>query len=337
MRKKLLGLLLVGVLAMALMAMGAHAAKYTIAFCIPSFDVSDLYERMYVMTDQRLKELGVDYELILQAMPTPTEYEMQLRQVEAMIEREVDFLILGSGDPKIAAKPLRLIREAGIPAIMITFLDLHEDERDRPVRYVGFDQVDGAEMSASSILYHLSLKYRQVKGKVVLIYGSPGWLTDTRGFTVKNILEQFPKIEIVDEHYAYVDRVKAYEYTLDLVRTHPDIDVIYAITSSMGLGAAAAVAELGYSDQIAVYGVGGTGEEYEEIAKGRMYGSMGRIIDEKGIAIADTIYAVLVKGEEVPLVWAGPWYMLDRVSYELGVAEELIEEAVGRSRAIMGR
>ena len=96
--------------------------KYTIAFCIPSFDVSDLYERMYVMTEVRLKELGMNYELILQAVPSTTAYEQQLRQVEAMIAKKVDFLVLGSGDPEIAVKPLTLLKQAKIPTIMITYL-----------------------------------------------------------------------------------------------------------------------------------------------------------------------------------------------------------------------
>lgn len=312
--------------------------KYTIAFCIPSFDVSDLYERMYVMAEVRLKELGMNYELILQAVPSTTAYEQQLRQVEAMIAKKVDFLILGSGDPEIAVKPLILLKQAKIPTIMITYLaaDIHTEE-SKATQYVGFKQEDGARLSAASLLYYLGQKYGKIKGDVVMIYGSPGWLTETRGFTMKKILEQFPDIKIVDEHYAYVDRIKSYEYTLDYVRINPDIDVIYAISSSMGLGAAQAVAELGLSDKIAIYGVGGTGEEYESIEKGQMYGSMGRMIDEKGIAIANTIYQVLVEGKSVPQTWAGPWYLMDKVQFDLGTVDENIEKALGRSKKILGR
>ena len=277
----------------------------------------------------RLDELGVDYELITLAVSSHVAHEEQLSQVESVIIRGVDYMMLGPTAFDAVVPALKALGEAGVPTVLYNYTQAHEDAEARAavIQYIGFDHGFGGRLVGAWIANHLN-----GKGTVAVIYGAPGPISDGRGGEAIKVLNLFPDIEIVFEYYADFDRMKGYEATSDLLMAYPDIDVIYACSTTMALGAASAVAEVGKSDQIAVIGFGGTGEELEAIRKGTMAASPLRMIDDSGIGVADAFYAHM-QGEKIPQIWTGPFVMLD--NYEEG--KDSFAQATRVSKPIMGR
>ncbi len=305
------------------------AKEYRIAYLSPSFDISDAWERIWIAMQYRLDELGVDYELITLAVSSHVAHEEQLSQVESVIIRGVDYMMLGPTAFDAVVPALKALGEAGVPTVLYNYTQAHEDAEARAavIQYIGFDHGFGGRLVGAWIANHLN-----GKGTVAVIYGAPGPISDGRGGEAIKVLDLFPDIEIVFEYYADFDRMKGYAATSDLLMAYPDIDVIYACSTTMALGAASAVAEVGKSDQIAVIGFGGTGEELEAIRKGTMAASPLRMIDDSGIGVADAFYAHM-QGEKIPQIWSGPFVMLD--NYEEG--KKSFEQATRVSKPIMGR
>jgi autoinducer 2-binding protein LuxP len=180
-------------------------------------------------------------------------------------------------------------------------------------------------------LYSLRPKSSAEFYKVAIIYGAPGTASTERGGECKKILDMYPDIQVVFEHYADWDRLKANQVVSDLLVAQPDIDVVYACASAMAMGSAAAVAEAGKSDQIAVIGFGCVFEELEGIQKGILAASPLRMIDDGGVAIANAFYAHML-GLPVPQVYSGPFIMVD--DYDKGIV--YFNQSTRLSKPVMG-
>ncbi|MEM8590328.1 MAG: substrate-binding domain-containing protein [Pseudomonadota bacterium] len=298
-----------------------------IAYLSPSFDISDAWERVYWSMRGRLDELGVDYDVQLLAVPNATDHAGQLAQVESVIQRGVDYVMLGATEYEAAVPALRQLNEAGIPAVVYNFLEPHEDESARGLQYIAFDHEEGGRLAG----VWTALQLNGV-GKVAVLQGVPGVVSDQRmgGFT--SVIEQFPNIEIVVGVHTDFDRVKAFEATQNLLTAHPDLDVIYGVSTAVGLGAGQAVRQAGLSDEIMTIGFGGTGDEITAMEEGWLSASPLRSIDDSGVAVADAFVGHM-NGEEVPAVWSGPFIMIDADSD----AGEIVEHANRYSAPAMGR
>ena len=132
--------------------------------------------------------------------------------------------------------------------------------------------------------------------------------------------------------YTDFDRAKAYDAAQNMLAAHPDINLIYGMSTTIGLGAAQVVRQMGKSDEIATMGFGGTGDEIVAMKEGWLTASVLRPIDDSGVAVADAFVAHS-KGEEVPQVWGGSFVMVDRWTD----ADEIVEYANRYSRPKMGR
>jgi len=329
-RTRLLFILLAAVLLVSGMVgtQAALAKKYRIAYLSPSFDISDAWERIWVAMQYRLDELGVDYELVALATSSHVAHEEQLSQVESVIARGVDYVMLGPTAFDGCVPALKALGEAGVPVVVYNYTQAHEDPEARAavIQYIGFDHGFGGRLVGAWIATHVN-----GKGTVAVIYGAPGPISDGRGGEAIKVLDLFPDIEIVFEYYADFNRMKGYEATSNLLMAQPDVDVIYCCSTAMALGAASAVDEVGKSDQIAVLGFGCTGEEVEAIGKGTMAASPLRMIDDSGVGIADAFYAHM-QGKKIPQIWSGPFIMVD--DYEEG--QKHYEAATRISKPIMG-
>ncbi len=139
-------------------------------------------------------------------------------------------------------------------------------------------------------------------------------------------------IEVIIGPYTDFDRTKAFDAAQNLLTAHDDIDLIYGVSTTIGLGAAQAVKQAGKTDEIATMGFGGTGDEIVAMDEGWLTASVLRSIDDSGVAVADAFVAHS-KGEEVPQVWSGPFVMIDKDSD----ADALVAEANRYSKPKMGR
>lgn len=305
----------------------AEAEAIEIAYLSPSFDVSDAWERVFYAMSGRLDELGVEYEVQQLAVANATDHAGQLAQVESVIQKGVDYVFLGATEYESAIPALRQLKAAGIPTVVYNFLEPHEDEEARAMRYIAFDHEEGGRLAGSWAAMALN-----GKGTIAILQGVPGVVSDKRMNGFRSIVENFPDIEVVVGVHTDFDRVKAFDATQNLLAARDDIDLIYGVSTAVGLGAGQAVRQAGKSDEIMTMGFGGTGDEITAMAEGWLSASPLRCIDDSGVAVADA-FVQQMNGEEVSVVWSGPFRMIDANTD----ADAMIENCTRYSRTAMGR
>lgn len=305
----------------------ASAEPVRIAYLSPSFDISDAWERVYWAIQGRLDEQGVEYEMQQLAVPTHVDHAGQLAQVEAVVAAGADYVFLGPTEYEAAIPALRRLKAAEIPTVVYNFLEPHEDEDARAMMYVAFAHDEGGRLSGAWAALRLG-----GNGKIAVLQGAPGVVSDGRRDGFLSIVEQFPGIEVVIGPHTDFDRSKAFDAAQNLLTAHDDIDLIYGVSTTIGLGAGQAVRQAGKSEEIATMGFGGTGDELVAMEEGWLTASVLRAIDDSGVAVADAFIAHM-NGEEVPQVWSGPFVMVDKDSN----ADEVVAYANRYSEPKMGR
>ena len=326
-RTALAALLATGMALASAPAAIAQDQPLQIAYLSPSFDISDAWERVYWSMRARLDELGVKYEVTLLAVQNASDHAGQLAQVEAVVTRGADYVFLGATEYESAAVGLRKLKAAGIPTVVYNFLEPHADESVRAMQYIAFDHAEGGRLAGEWTVEQLG-----GTGKVAILQGVPGVVSDQRMQGFVDVVSQHPGIEIVVGVHTDFDRVKAFEATQNLISAHPDLDVIYGVSTAVGLGIGQALRAAGLSDQVKSIGFGGTGDEIQAMKEGWLSASPLRSIDDSGVAVADAFYAHM-NGQPVEPVWSGPFVMIDANSD----AEAIIANANRYSLPAMGR
>lgn len=326
-RRTTLGLASAMALATVFEAGPVAAETVQIAYLSPSFDVSDAWERVFWSMRGRLDELGVDYEVQQLAVANATDHAGQLAQVESVIQAGVDYVFLGATEYESAIPALRQLKAANIPTIVYNFLEPHEDEQARAMQYIAYDHEQGGRIAGAWAAVALN-----GHGKIAILQGVPGVVSDQRMNGFLSVVENFPDIEVVVGVHTDFDRAKAYDATQNLLAAYDDLDLIYGVSTAVGLGAGQAIRQAGLSDSIMSMGFGGTGDEITAMSEGWMSASPLRCIDDSGVAVAESFYAAM-NGDEVQQVWSGPFIMIDSESD----ASSIVEHCNRYSRAAMGR
>tara|TARA_B110000444_G_scaffold236975_1_gene249286 strand:+ start:1328 stop:2323 length:996 start_codon:yes stop_codon:yes gene_type:complete len=286
-----------------------------IAYLSPSFDISDAWEHVYWSLQGRLDELNVPYEIQSLAVSSHVAHAEQLAQVEAVITRGVDYVFLGPTEFEAAIPSLKKLKKAGIPTVVYNYTQAHEDESVKGLQYVGFSHFKGGQLSGAWAASHLN-----GNGKIAIIQGAPGIASDQRRDGFLDIVGNFSGIEVVMGPYTDFDRTKAFDAAENMLTANDDIDLIYGVSTSIGLGAGQAVRQKGLSDNIATMGFGGTGDEIVAMKEGWLTASVLRPIDDSGAAVADAFVAHM-NGETPELIWGGAFVMVDNQSDATAIVE----------------
>lgn len=310
-------------------AVSAAEDPLKITYFSPSYDTSDAWERTFHSIKGRLDELGVKYEIQDLAVASHVDHAGQLAQIESAITSGIDYAVLGPTEYEAAIPALRKLKQAKVPTVLYNYIKPHEDEEARAMTYIAFDHYEGGKMSGE-----WAAKWLEGKGKVkiAIILGAPGETTDLRKNGFLEVINKNPDIEVVIGPYTNFERSKAYDAAQNMLIAHPDIKLIYGVSSTIGLGSGHAIRQIKKSDEIASMGFGGTGDEVVAMKEGWLTASVLRCIDDGGAGVADAIVAHS-KGEEVEQSWSGPFEMVDKDTD----AEKLIAKCNRYSRAAMGR
>lgn len=191
-------------------------------------------------------ELGV--ELVYDG-PTAADVTKQAEMLDTWITRRLDVIAVAPNDPNALAPTLKRARAAGIKVLTWDADSNPADSRDYFVNQatpesMGFGLVD------------LMARLLKEKGKVAIITGS---LTAANqniwiGF-MKQRLPKYPDLELVTILPSEENQSLAFRVAQDLLKSYPDIDGIWGLTSVSLPGTAEAVRQAGKSGKIVVTGL----------------------------------------------------------------------------------
>jgi ribose transport system substrate-binding protein len=180
----------------------------------------------------------------------------QVAQVETFIRQKPDLLIVAPNERAALTAVMGQAMEAKIPVICL--------ERDvlQPnyTSYVHSDNLAIGRMAGRFIVDQLTKKYGKPRGKVVAVrglLGVEGEINRDRG--AKEVFSQYPEIKIVADPVADWIQAKAKDRMTEVLRTQPQIDVVYGHNDPMAVGAYLAAKELGREKEMIFVGVDGLG------------------------------------------------------------------------------
>lgn len=188
--------------------------------------------------------------------------DKQNNDVQDMLTRGVNVLLINPVDPKGVAPAMAAAKAANVPVITV----------DRPapggaIAHVGRDNRHMGQLVGQRLVKALG----PAGGTVVEIQGDAGGdVARQRRAGFHAAVKANPKIHIVEGPYADYVRAQAVTAMQDLLQAHPDVKAVYAHNDDMALGALQVLRENGRTN-VRVCGVDGLMDAVKDIANGGPY------------------------------------------------------------------
>ena len=214
----------------------------------------------------------------------------QNNDIQDLITRGVDVLILNPVNPEAVIPSIEAAQEAGIPVITV----------DRPVTegaiaHVGRDNVEMGRLVGEAVVTALNNE----PSKIIEIQGDAGGIVMMNRRDGFHSAAEAAGMTIVEGPYAEYIRANAVVAMQDLLEAHPDVTAIYAHNDDMALGALQVLRESG-RDDVLVAGVDGLSEALEVMEESGQYIATAlndpRYLGDVTVQTARQVVA----GEEVP-------------------------------------
>ncbi|WP_127904083.1 sugar ABC transporter substrate-binding protein [Solirhodobacter olei] len=223
---------LVGAAAMAVASksFAATGGRFVIGV-LPKTVINDVFmNNIAQFAKQEGKKLGVDIEI--HSTSGHGAVEQQVSMMEDLISRKVDGIALAALDSKGLAPVVARAAKAGIPVVMID--SGVETDPKNFVTLIATDNVVAAGLAADYTASLLSYE-----GKVAQLEGEPGSeaAIDRRTGFHKGI-SKYPKMKIVSSITGHWTTSGAVDATEAILTGNPDLNLIFASSDLMAVGAA---------------------------------------------------------------------------------------------------
>ncbi|MDF2649555.1 MAG: hypothetical protein K0Q73_5360 [Paenibacillus sp.] len=164
-----------------------------------------------------------------------TKVQDQISQIQNLIQKKVDVLIVGATDGKGVAPIVNQAVSKGIPVVGLSSLP----ESEKLVSKVGADHYKIGKLLAQGMGNAL-----KGTGQVAMMAGPAGqlWASDrAKGFQ-DTLSSEFPSIKIVSNEHTDDNRNGALNLMQDWLQRFPDLNGVFTATDDIGSGAADAIA-----------------------------------------------------------------------------------------------
>lgn len=200
-------------LAVLLMLGVAFGAKYVVGLSLSTLN-NPFFVTLRDGAVDTAKKLGIDL-IVLDAQDNPAK---QLNDIEDLIQRGVDLIIINPTDSDAIVSAVESANEAGIPVITVD----RASNGGKVVCHIASDNVEGGRMAARYIA-----KVLNGKGKVVELVGIPGTsAARDRGKGFEEELAKYPGLQLVAKQTANFNRAEGLTVMENILEAHPDIDAV---------------------------------------------------------------------------------------------------------------
>ena len=228
--------------------------------------------------------------------------ERQEEAVKELIDSGVELIFINPVDWQRIAPALQLAKEANVPVIAV---DTNVEDENSVAATVVSDNYLAGQQCAEHLLAHAA------GGKIALLQhaGARSAVDRIRGFLDGLALN--PNFVVVDQAECRGQLELAMPAMQEMLKRHPDIDVVMALNDPTAMGAMAALQTVGRLDKVLVYGVDGVPETKEMIAGGHMMATAGQSPRALGRNAAEQAYKILA-GEQVPKLMRLPTQLITK-------------------------
>ncbi|HHT72182.1 MAG TPA: substrate-binding domain-containing protein [Firmicutes bacterium] len=251
---KRFSLLVAVVVLMSLFAGSALAANLTIGMAFQEMD-----NEYFIVMHEALKAAADSIGADVYVTDARHDVVKQISDVEDMIQRGIDILLLNPADSVAAEAAVVAAKEAGVVVVAV------DAQANGPIdSFVGSRNYDAGYLAGEFMAQELG-----GKGKVAILDGIPvvPILERVRGF--RDAVANYPGIEIVDIQNGRQERIYAMTVTENILQAHPDLDALFSVNDIGSLGALAAIEGSGLD--VYLYSVDGHPDAIEAILNGNIF------------------------------------------------------------------
>jgi len=215
----------------------------------------------------------------------------QLADVEDLITRKVNIIVIAPNDAKALAPIGEKAKKAGIP--IVTFDRVLDAPADQVAAHIGSDNIEMGRVAARYIAKKL-----EGKGVVIQIEGTPGasaTVDRKKGFEEE--IAKYPGIKLAASLVGHYRRHEAMQAMEDAITANPKIDAVYCHNEEMAFGAMQALEERGRGKGVVVTGMDGLQVAMQSINEGKLTGT---VYYHHMFPEALELAMKVLKGEQVP-------------------------------------
>ena len=293
---KMQKLLVISMVALLLISFSFAAAAQEINIGLIPMTLSNEYFIALINGAEQRAEL-YDVDLTVQGPQTHADALAQLVQMENMISRGVDAIVIVPSSSEALAPALLKAEEAGIPVINLDTKfnqDTLASAGVSPIPFIGTDNYVGA-LDAGK----LALELLEGEGQVAILEGISG---QQNTYDRKNgfIDGMENKLEVVATQTADWEVEKGYNAAQNIMQANPELDLIFGSNDGMAIGAYRAILEAGKEDEIFVIGYDAVPAALESVKEGELYATIAQFPAEMGKRGIDAAMQI-INGEQIAL------------------------------------
>lgn len=215
------------------------------------------------------EKVGVDVDF--QAPEKETDVEKQVQFVENAVIKGYDAIVLSAADSKSLIPSIVKANDAGIPVILVNDtidMDALKEAGGKVESYVGIDQYEAAKLAGDYAAENIT------DGKVLYLEGISG--VGAHEERLNGFKDQCGAFEVVASQTAKCDRNEAFNVMQNVLSSHPEVNVVWAINAEMGQGAIQAIEQGGFTDKVSVFDFDASSDDVEAIKAGTLTGSVAQ-------------------------------------------------------------
>ena len=258
-------------------------STYTIAFSLKTVTNDAFQQAIASSVEKAVKAAGCDFQLV--TVDSETDVAKQVTQIEDLITKKVDALVVNPMDANAVVPALKEAKEAGIPVVLVDST-IASGNDDLYVTYIGTDNAAAAKQGAEVLSEALG-----GTGKVLLVRGANGnSVGNARADGFKAGLAS--GIELVGEEPGDWSNDVAKQVTENMLQAHPNVTGIMSCSDVMVDGILQAIEDAGLADK-GIKIMSFDGDSIPLIKEGKVLGTMAQFPDKMGSLAVDTLMSIL--------------------------------------------
>lgn len=272
----------------------AADGEYTIAV-VGKQEASEWWQIFVDGVNQAGQDLGVN--AYYRSPEKETDIQDQVNICQDCLTQGIDALVLSACDPTALNDIILQCNETDIPVVLVN--DTIDDAALEAAggfyeTYVGIVQYNAASLAGQYVVDNYE------PCKVAIVEGVPGVSAhEDRMNGFKDVVEK-AGFEVVASQTANCDTNEAFDVTTNMLTANPDIEIIWTTNAEMGLGIVQAIENMGLvagKDGISVFDFDCSSDDKTNIAAGTL---VGTIDQNQGVMAYTAVETALkaIQGEE---------------------------------------
>ena len=262
----------------------ASAEKLTIALSLKTITNDPFQKSLADAVEQSVEEAGHNFELVLAG--DETAIATQVKQLEDLVSKKVDGIILNPMDSNACIPVLKSAKEAGIPVVLVDST-IADGNDDLYITYIGTDNYNAGKVGGEVLAEALG-----GKGNVLVVRGADGSYAGDQRVDGFKAGAEAGGLVVVGEQCSDWKNDKAMQVMENMLQGNSDVQGAFSASDTILDGILQAMKN---NDRmsIKVMSVDGTVKAIELIETGEIMGTMAQFPTEMGSKAVETILGII--------------------------------------------